>query len=132
VLLAGVQNRIALYRALGADSALPDPTAPLAVLEGPVALGETAYVSGPRVRPDEVLEDSRCPAGTQCVWAGRLVLRATVFGGNWSRVVDLTLGTPVQVADGALTLVAVTPEPPAGDPLPPERLRFTFDFAGGI
>jgi multidrug efflux system outer membrane protein len=137
VLLAAVQNRIALYRALGADSALADPSVPPASVvgqdvEGPVALGQTAYVGGPRVRPDEVLEDSRCPAGTQCVWAGRVVVRATVFGGNWSKVVDLTLGTPVQVADGALSLVAVTPERPAGDAMPPERLRFSFAFAGGI
>lgn len=113
-------------------SACTGPPAPPALVEGPVGLGEIAYVSGPRVRPDEVLEDSRCPAGTDCVWAGRVVVRATVFGGSWSKVVDLTLGTPVQVADGALTLVAVTPERPPVGSVPPERLRFTFAFAGGI
>ncbi|QAY75428.1 hypothetical protein [Sphingosinicella sp. BN140058] len=101
-------------------------------IEGPVALGQLAYAGGPRVRPDRLIEDSRCPADTQCIWAGRVVLRATVFGGNWRKQVDLTLGTPVQVADGSLTLVAVSPERKAGAPTSPHALRFTFAFQGGL
>ncbi|PSJ40981.1 hypothetical protein C7I55_08815 [Sphingomonas deserti] len=106
----------------------PDPHG----IEGPVALGQIAYVGGPRVRPDRVIEDSRCPVDTLCVWAGRVVLRATVIGGSWSKQMDLTLGTPVQVADGALTLVAVTPGRTAGAPPAPKQLRFTFEFSGGL
>jgi hypothetical protein len=45
---------------------------------------------------------------------------------------DLTLGTPVQVADGALTLVAVTPDRTASAPPLPKQLRFTFAFSGGL
>ena len=101
-------------------------------IEGPVALGQVAYVGGPRVRPDRLIEDSRCPAGTQCVWAGRVMVRATVIGGNWSKQMDLTLGTPVHVADGALTLVAVTPGRTASAPPAPKQLRFTFAFSGGL
>lgn len=101
--------------------------------EGPVAIGQTTYVDGPRVRPDKVIEDSRCPADVQCVWVGRLVLRATVTGGNWSKVLDLELGKPVHVADGALTLVEVTPQRMTGGakPAKPEPYRFRFTFAGG-
>ena len=102
-------------------------------LEGPVGIGQTAYVSGPRVRPDHVIEDSRCPVDAQCVWEGRLVLHATVLGGGWSKAVDLTLGTPVRVADGALTLTGVSPAKVAGEPPPePESYRFTFVFEGGL
>lgn len=36
-------------------------------IEGPVRLGEIAAVDGPRVRPDRVIEDSRCPADVQCI-----------------------------------------------------------------
>ena len=100
--------------------------------EGPVAIGEIAYVGGPRVRPDRLIEDSRCPAGTQCIWAGRVVVRATVFGGNGSRQIDLVLGAPVPVADGALTLVAVAPERRADEAIRPGELRFTFAFEGGL
>jgi hypothetical protein len=52
-------------------------------IEGPVRLGQIASVNGPRVRADKVIEDSRCPADTQCVWAGRLIVQATVLGGGW-------------------------------------------------
>jgi hypothetical protein len=101
--------------------------------EGGVRLGQTAHVSGPRVRPDQVLEDSRCPVDTQCVWAGRLIVRATVLGGAWSRQVELTLGIPVDVADGKLTLVEAVPDrrmgKQEGRPLP---YRFTFQFQGGL
>lgn len=101
-------------------------------VEGPVRLGEIAAINGPRIRADGVIEDSRCPDDTQCVWAGRLIAQATVMGGGWSRQLDLTLGTPVHVADGSLTLVAATPVRRANDQ-PGARLpyRFTFDFKGG-
>ena len=101
-------------------------------IEGPVTLGEIAYVDGPRVRPDRLIEDSRCPIDAKCVWAGRVVLRATVFGGNGSRQIDLTLGEPVAVADGRLTLVSVQPEPSLAKPTKPQRLHFTFAFQGGL
>ena len=73
-------------------------------IDGPVRLGQIASVNGPRVRADEVIEDSRCPTDATCVWAGRLIVRATVLGGGWSRQFDLTLGIPVDVADGRLSL----------------------------
>lgn len=102
-------------------------------VEGPVRLGQVASVNGPRVRPEQVIEDSRCPIDVQCVWAGRLIVRATVLGGGWSKQLDLTLGMPVNVADGSLTLIKVTPDRKSGSrggvPLP---YRFTFAFQGGL
>ncbi|MDV0439821.1 hypothetical protein [Xanthomonas sacchari] len=99
-------------------------------IEGPVRLGEIAAVDGPRVRPDRVMEDSRCPADVQCIQAGRLVVRATVLGGGWSKEMDLTLGVPVPVADGMLTLVDATPVPISGKTAA-SSARFTFKFQGG-
>ncbi|MEE7546068.1 hypothetical protein HF319_02565 [Xanthomonas sp. Kuri4-1] len=100
-------------------------------IEGPVRLGEIAAVDGPKVRPDRVIEDSRCPVDVQCIQAGRLVVRATVLGGGWSKEIDLTLGVPVQVADGQLTLVAATPAPATSTTAPAPDARFTFSFQGG-
>lgn len=97
-------------------------------IEGPVSLGQIAAVSGPRVRPDRVIEDSRCPRDVQCIQAGRLIVRVTIFGGGWSREMDLTLGMPVPVADGSLTLVDAVPA--SADQ--PRRYRFTFRFQGGL
>ncbi|WP_267395395.1 MULTISPECIES: hypothetical protein [unclassified Sphingomonas] len=86
----------------------------------------------PTVRPDHVVEDSRCPLGTTCVWAGRVVVRATVSGGNWSKPVDLILGVPVQVADGMLTLTAVTPGRRPGQSARITPSRFAFSFQGSL
>ena len=82
------------------------------------------------MRPDRVVEDSRCPAAVQCIHAGRLIVRATVLGGGWSRQIDLTLGVPVSVADGTLTLVKATPLPIVGTEAV-SAARFTFEFKGG-
>lgn len=114
---------------LGGCATTPAATGHL--IEGPVRLGEMAAVDGPRVRPDRVVEDSRCPTDVQCIVEGRLVVRATVLGGGWSRQVDLTLGIPVPIADGMLTLVEATPVPIAPQTADRSAARFTFTFQGG-
>ncbi|KER82911.1 hypothetical protein IA64_11615 [Xanthomonas arboricola pv. celebensis] len=67
----------------------------------------------------------------QCVVAGRLIVRATVLGGGWSKQIDLTLGIPVPVADGQLTLVAATAPPADSATAATSDMRFTFRFQGG-
>lgn len=99
--------------------------------EGPARIGQTVYVDGITVRPERVIEDSRCAANAICVWQGRVVLRATVSGGRWKRTMNLTLGEPAQVADGALTLVQVSPAK-YNAPLKPGDYRFSFSFQGGF
>lgn len=100
--------------------------------EGPARIGQTVSVGGPTVRPLAVIEDSRCPADVTCVWAGRVVVRAEIGTGLGKQVKDLTLGTPVQVADGALTLRQVTPGKLHGKSIKPGDYRFIFEFAGGL
>ena len=100
---------------------------------GPTAgFGQVAYTNGLRVRPLQVVEDSRCPINAVCVWAGRLVVRSEVIGGNWRQTRDLELGKGQQVADGTLTLAAAQPAKLAGAETDPRAYRFTFDFQGGI
>src|SRR5262245_3093654 len=60
-------------------------------------IGETADLGGGLVvRPLAIIEDSRCPSNVQCIWAGRLRVRANVSGDD----VELTLGEPAQTAHG--------------------------------
>lgn len=99
--------------------------------EGPVRIGQIAYVGGPNVRPIKLIEDSRCPSGVACDWAGRLVVRVEVRGGAWKKQLDLILGQGQHVADGELTLVSATPAPPLDRKAIPTDYRFTFAFAGG-
>lgn len=127
----GVEALAALVTMSLLGCAAPRPVA-APPIEGPVRLGEVAAVDGPRVRPDQVIEDSRCPDDVQCIHAGRLVLRATVIGGGWSKQLDLTLGAPIPVADGMLTLVeAEAAHVPIDGKAAASAARFTFKFEGG-
>jgi hypothetical protein len=93
---------------------------------GPTApLNEVANLDGLTVRPLEVLEDSRCPASVQCVWAGRVRIRAEVSGGG---IRELTLGEPVAVNGGTLTLVDVRPGKRTPEAIAPRTYQFTFRF----
>lgn len=91
-----------------------------------VRIGETANLGdGLRVRPLEVLEDSRCPQNARCVWAGRLRVRVAVEGAGEHEVI-LDEGA-VTTPRGSFTLVAATPGPwtdwPEGAK-PPYRFGF--------
>src|SRR5687767_10517290 len=107
-------------------------TVPPTQAEGPVALGQTAYTNGLRVRPIAIVEDSRCPLLVRCVWAGRLVVRSEIVGGSWKEVRELELGKPQQIADGRLTLVSAEPQKAAPGEINPDAYRFTYDFQGGL
>lgn len=71
-------------------------------------IGETADLgNGLRVRPLEVLEDSRCPQNARCVWAGRLRLRVAVEGVGDREISDNAEG--LQTPRGNFALVAISP-----------------------
>ena len=122
--------------ALSACAAMTSPELlPPPSRDGWAALGQETWVDGPHVTPLRLIEDSRCPAGAQCVWAGRVVVRvrvgragATTIGAGER---DVTLGEPFAVADGHMTLVAALPSPARERPTAPETYRFHFTFAGG-
>lgn len=73
-------------------------------------IGQTADLgNGLRVRPLEVVEDSRCPQNARCVWAGRLRVRVAVEGVGEREVIldEAATDTP----HGSFALVAVSPGP---------------------
>lgn len=98
-----------------------------------VALGQKAYVDGPLVQPVELLEDSRCPAKLQCVWAGRVRVKMLwIRPTGENQTFEVTLGEATSLADGAIRLDSVRPEKRADAPVRPEDYRFTLRFVGGI
>lgn len=69
-------------------------------------IGQSADLGGGLiVRPLEIIEDSRCAANVQCVWAGRLRLRADVHGTPR----ELTLGEALETPQGVITLAVASP-----------------------
>ena len=112
---------IALSVALAGCATIPPAST------GPTAaLGEVATVEGARIRPIEVVEDSRCPVNVQCVWAGRLTLRARMTGSGWSQVRDFQLGVPQAVDRYRITLTHA--DPPKAEPGPIDRRSYRFTF----
>ena len=57
-------------------------------------VGESATVGGAEVAFLEVVEDSRCPTGAECVWAGKARVRLAVDGG------PVVLSVPHSGSDG--------------------------------
>ncbi len=99
--------------------------------EGVVAAGlnETADLGGGlTVTPLEVLEDSRCPANVDCVWAGQVRLRVNISGAEAELISDQPLATP----NGTIVLAVVRPYPFQEWPedeiaIPPYRFGFRRD-----
>lgn len=112
----------------------PGTTAPSTGQSGLVIarFGETVTVGGPRVTPLVLIEDSRCPQGVQCVWAGRVRISATLSTPTMKLTRELTLGEPIAVADGKLTLTEVRPVRDKSAGIAPADYRFGFRFDGGI
>lgn len=92
--------------------------------------GETADLGGGlTILPLAIVEDSRCPANVDCLWAGRMRIRARVSG----RESELTLGETLTTPRGAVTFVVASPgawaEWPSDElgPRPPYRFGFRRD-----
>lgn len=90
-------------------------------------LNEEMQLGEIRLKPLEIVEDSRCPIDATCVWAGRLRLRVAISGLGEP---VLQIGERVTLPGGQhLILVGALPpkwaRPPAGvDPDEPKRFAF--------
>lgn len=99
-----------------------------------LAPAERVLVSGPDVPVTfaDVTEDSRCPEGVTCVWAGRAVVQVEVGDGE-APTIPLEVGGEPRVVRG-LTLFAeaLDPYPRADSAIRPEdyRLRLRIENAG--
>lgn len=109
--------------ALGGCVTVYPPDAPRDV--GYARLGETARLGGVAVTPLSLVEDSRCPRGVSCVWAGRVRIAARIGGATR----ELTLGQPASVAGGAVTLVEVSPARRRDTAIAARDYRFGFRLA---
>src|SRR5689334_11857043 len=86
-----------------------------------LAVGKSAVVDGQNVevRFVQVIEDSRCPLGLTCLWAGQVRVRLLVGGSEQ----DLLKGQSVGVGAVRVTVLEVNPEPVGNQKILPERYR---------
>jgi len=94
--------------------------------------GRPVRVDGTRlaVTLHAIVDDSRCPEGVTCIWAGDVSARIGIDDGEGSaREVTLHLNTSerdIVHGDLRLTLMSVTPYPKADEKIAPESYRATM------
>lgn len=113
----------ALCLGLSACATLPEER-----LDDWAKFGERARAGEVIVRPDRLVEDSRCPMNARCVWAGRVTIDATVWDGGARRSVRLQSDKPVPLRGGDLSIVEVRPDSFMTN-AKPRRADYAFHFA---
>lgn len=111
-----------------------DGEAPICRTTQCVALGNPQQVWRDLVvTPLEVIEDSRCPKDVQCVWQGRLMLRAQLDLGHERVSVEIDSGKPLRIHGGFLSIAGIAPAVPVqGKPTRAKDYRFAFAFAPDV
>lgn len=99
-----------------------------------LAPGQTRAVTGLEITFESVAEDSRCPAGVQCIWEGdaKVLLAVHAPGATPTRVELHTSHRFAREAEHAglrLTLVSVTPAPAKDRPVAAKDYRVTVSVS---
>ncbi|HEV8677526.1 MAG TPA: hypothetical protein VN701_01710 [Candidatus Paceibacterota bacterium] len=90
------------------------------------SLTQTATGAGLSITPLEVLEDSRCPAGVECIQAGTVRVSAQVAGPAGTAAQTFALNEPEEVGAQTVTLIQVAPLKTEGQQINQADYRFTF------
>ncbi|ARU15676.1 hypothetical protein [Croceicoccus marinus] len=91
-----------------------------------VAIGQPVMAGDLMLTPLAVKEDSRCALGTQCIWAGRIVVSTRVTGTGWSETADLVAGEDMIVGGRTMLLESALPERVAEREIAAGDYRFMF------
>ena len=95
-----------------------------------VALKESTQAVGVTITPQEVISDSRCSVGVECVWAGTVEVRTTLATTVAHGEHVLTLGAPQTFGEYVVTLVEVMPIKTQED-MVDSSYRFTYEVRLG-
>lgn len=113
-------------------SSIPPPAPPKEVLPQnkiqtvDLGVGEKAELETGEITLVDVLADSRCPKGVQCVWAGEVKISLKYRNNSTLANQNITLqypGNPIVVDNYKMELISVTPEKTT-DPIDKKTYRF--------
>lgn len=93
---------------------------------------KTAKKSRLKIKFLEVIEDSRCPTGVDCIWAGNAKIKVQVVGSHSSQVFEFNtnIGAKGDIFDGwAITIDNLTPYPHADKPINPKSYKVKFTIS---
>lgn len=92
---------------------------------------KTAPKSKVRIKFISVTEDSRCPVGVDCVWAGNAKVKVKISSGRQSKVFEFntTMGPKGDILDGwSIMIDTLSPEPKADRKPNPKSYKAKFDI----
>ena len=93
-----------------------------------VALGQPVRLGEIVVTPRQIIEDSRCAKGVQCVWAGRLIVQTRIDGAGWRDTANITLGETYGTHGRVIALTDAYPDKDSGKEITPEAYRFRYEL----
>lgn len=89
-------------------------------------IGQTVSALGEKITPTAVLDDSRCPTGVQCIWAGTVHATASLSGANGTSKVTFELGKSSTSEVNSYELTSVAPAKDSKQEIRPADYVFTF------
>ncbi len=112
------------YKLMEKSSIGETPSNPIAT--STLSTTKSVTINGVTITPLEVTEDSRCPQGVQCIWAGTLKLKANLSkpSGNFDTILEL--GKSVSTGTEDVVLISVSPTPKAGEKMAFKDYQFEF------
>lgn len=87
---------------------------------------KTAKKSKLKIRFLEVVEDSRCPVGVNCIWAGNAKVKVQVIGARSTKVFEFNtnLGPKGDTFEGwSIVIDSLTPTPHADKTIDPKSYK---------
>lgn len=112
-------------------AACRDPAGPQLDQPFQIGVGQTVTVDAVTLRFLRVSQDSRCPRGADCIWAGDAVVRLQALLASDSTTVELHTNAAAGAAQVAyqgygLELMDLAPDPVVGQPIAPDKYTATL------
>ncbi len=105
-------------------SACPDHMATSATIR--TTMGQVMTGMNVSITPHAVIDDSRCPQGVQCIWAGTVHTRVTIKTPQGTSEATLELGKSIEKNGYTITFTELSPAPNEGATIPDSSYRFVF------
>lgn len=92
-----------------------------------LSVGQKGTVGNLSIVWNGPVQDSRCPTGVQCIWAGEVQVNATISLAEYSETKKISSGKPGYLFDGhRISIVAISPQPTQGTKLTFADYQITF------
>lgn len=92
-----------------------------------LSVGQKGTLGDLSIMWNEPLQDSRCPIGVQCIWAGELQINVTMKIGGYSETRTMFSSKPGYLFDGhKISITAITPQAKQESKLAPTDYKITF------